>query len=88
MRARSAWTLSLDTVSDIWYNFPTGVAGWDWPATRPHNVGKEGWFPARFHEANREAWKGHYVTPYMNDLYVANTADDSEAKPAARSTTT
>jgi hypothetical protein len=51
------------------------VAGWDWPATRPHYVGKEGWFPARFHPANLEAWAGHRVTPYLNDLFVSYQAD-------------
>jgi hypothetical protein len=51
------------------------VSGWDWPATRPHYVGKEGWFPARFHPANLEAWAGHHVTPYLNDLFVSYQAD-------------
>jgi len=50
------------------------VSGWDWPATRPHYVGKEGWFPARFHPANIEAWAGHHVTPYLNDLFVSSQA--------------
>jgi hypothetical protein len=51
------------------------VSGWDWPGSRPHFVGKEGWFPARFHDANLEAWAGHYVTPYLNDLFVSTHAD-------------
>jgi hypothetical protein len=51
------------------------VAGWDWPGSRPHFVGKEGWFPARFHAANLEVWDGHYVTPYLNDLFVSVQAD-------------
>lgn len=52
------------------------VSGWDWPATRPHFVGKEGWFPARFDEANLEAWRGHHVTPYLNDLFISHQAPD------------
>ncbi|MEX0875801.1 MAG: DUF6259 domain-containing protein [Actinomycetota bacterium] len=51
------------------------VAGWDWPATTPHTVGHEGWFPARFHPANLEAWKGHYVTPYTNDYFISPSAE-------------
>jgi hypothetical protein len=51
------------------------VAGWEWPATRPHTVGKEGWFPANFHPANLEAWKGHYVTPYTNDWFISPAAE-------------
>ncbi len=51
------------------------VAGWDWPATTPHAVGYEGWFPARFHEANLEAWKGHYVTQYTNDCFISPSAE-------------
>ena len=46
-----------------WYRFyadasgtPLHIAaGWDWPASRPHTVGYEGWFPASFHPANRAA---------------------------------
>lgn len=51
------------------------VAGWEWPATRPHTVGKEGWFPARFHPNNVEAWRGHHVTPYMNDWFISPAAE-------------
>lgn len=52
------------------------VTAWDWPARRPHNVGKEGWFPARFHPANLAAWQGHHVTPYLNDIFVSVHAPD------------
>lgn len=52
------------------------VSGWDWPATRPHYVGTEGWFPARIHPANLEVWDGHHVTPYLNDLFVSVHAPD------------
>lgn len=51
------------------------VPGWDWPRTRPHSVGEEGWFPANFHPANLEAWDGHHVTPYLNDLFVSQQAE-------------
>lgn len=65
-----------------WYEFYSDAlgtplhicAGWDWPASRPHTVGREGWFPARFHPANVEAWRGHRVTPYMNDLFISSSA--------------
>jgi hypothetical protein len=50
-------------------------AGWDWPASRPHTVGREGWFPARFHAENLKAWKRHRVTPYMNDLFISARAE-------------
>ncbi len=52
------------------------VSGWDWPRTRPHYVGKEGWFPANFHKANLQAWADHYVTPYLNDLFISVQAPD------------
>lgn len=66
-----------------WYRFyadcagtPLHIcAGWDWPASRPHTVGHEGWFPARFHPANLEAWREHHVTPYMNDLFISSRAE-------------
>lgn len=51
-------------------------AGWDWPASRPPTVGRDGWFPARFHPANVEAWQGHRVTPYLNDLFVSAASED------------
>ncbi|HTW99524.1 MAG TPA: hypothetical protein VMD59_12135 [Acidimicrobiales bacterium] len=67
-----------------WYQFYADVArtplhiasGWDWPATRPNTLGKEGWLPPRFHRANLESWNGHYVTPYMNDLFISLAAED------------
>lgn len=52
------------------------IPGWDWPAKRPHTVGKEGWFPAKFHEANRACWDGHYVTPYLNDWFLSPLAEN------------
>jgi hypothetical protein len=52
------------------------VPGWEWPATRPHTVGKEGWFPANIHPANEEAWQGHYLTPYLNDWYISPAAEN------------
>ena len=60
-----------------WYRDYTAAAGtpvhicsgWDWPAEHPATT--DHWFPARFHPANVEAWKGHYVTPYMNDWFVS-----------------
>lgn len=51
-------------------------SGWDWPARRPHALGKEGWFPADFHQENLDAWEDHYVTPYANDLFISSRADD------------
>jgi hypothetical protein len=51
-------------------------AGWDWPASHPHTVGREGWLPAQFHPKNVEAWAGHHVTPYMNGLFVSDHAED------------
>jgi len=64
-----------------WYGEALGgplhhVTAWDWPARRPHNVGEEGWFPARFHPDNLEAWRGHHVTPYLNDIFVSVHAPD------------
>lgn len=67
-----------------WYRFFADIAGtplhitsgWDWPATRPNTVGKEGWLPPRFQAANVEAWRGHYVTPYMNDIFISSQASD------------
>jgi Domain of unknown function (DUF6259) len=66
-----------------WYRFLADVAGtplhitsgWDWPATRPNTVGKEGWFPPRLHAENVAAWRGHYVTPYLNDIFISAQAD-------------
>jgi hypothetical protein len=66
-----------------WYTFYADVAGtplqitsgWDWPATRPNTVGKEGWLPPRLHPANVEAWRGHHVTPYMNDIFISSSAE-------------
>jgi hypothetical protein len=52
------------------------VPGWEWPASRPHTVGKEGWFPANFHPANVQAWDGHYLTPYLNDWYISPAAEN------------
>lgn len=52
------------------------VPAWDWPQTLPPTLGREGVFPARFHPANVEAWQGHYVTPYLNDLFVSYRAPD------------
>ncbi|HSJ70497.1 MAG TPA: hypothetical protein VLA29_02500 [Acidimicrobiia bacterium] len=52
------------------------VSGWDWPATRPHYIGTEGWFPTRINPANLDAWDGHHVTPYLNDLFVSVHAPD------------
>jgi hypothetical protein len=52
------------------------VPGWDWPQTLPPTLGSEGVFPAKFHEANRAAWEGHYVTPYMNDIFISSYAPD------------
>jgi hypothetical protein len=49
--------------------------GWDWPVRLPHSLGKEGWFPTRFHPANVESWQGHYVTPYMCDLFASRQAE-------------
>jgi hypothetical protein len=45
------------------------VPGWDWPAELPPTTDR--WFPARFDPANVEAWHGHRVTPYLNDLFVS-----------------
>jgi hypothetical protein len=45
------------------------MPGWDWPAELPPTTDR--WFPARFHPANGEAWQGHRVTPYLNDLFVS-----------------
>jgi hypothetical protein len=72
---------SLDWSS--WYQFYADVAGtplhitsgWDWPATRPNTVGKEGWLPPRLHAANVAAWNGHYVTPYLNDIFISSHAE-------------
>ena len=52
------------------------VPGYDWSATRSWQKGYEGYFPANFHPANVEAWKGHRVTPYMNDLFISHQADN------------
>lgn len=67
-----------------WYRYYAEVAGtkiqvvcgYDWQATRPWQKGFEGYFPARFHPENVKAWEGHYVTPYMQDLFVSQTAQD------------
>jgi Domain of unknown function (DUF6259) len=67
-----------------WYRRYAEIAGtplhicpmWDWTSRLPQSRGYEGWFPARFHKANLEAWDGHYVTPYMNDLFTSRLADD------------
>ena len=48
------------------------VPGWDWPAELPPTT--DHWFPAHFHPSNVEAYQGHRVTPYMNDLFIH--ADD------------
>lgn len=66
-----------------WYKFFADVAGtplhitsgWDWPATRPNSVGKEGWLPPQLHPANVDAWRVHYVTPYMNDIFISSHAE-------------
>jgi hypothetical protein len=66
-----------------WYRFYAEVAGtplhisagWDWPASHPHSVGRDGWFPAQLHPANVEAWEGHHVTPYMNDLFISDRVE-------------
>jgi hypothetical protein len=66
-----------------WFRFYADVAGtplhitsgWDWPASRPNTVGKEGWLPPRLHPANVAAWAGHYVTPYMNDIFISSQAE-------------
>lgn len=50
------------------------VAGWDWPQVLPPSLGEAGCFPARFHPANVDAWVGHHVTPYLNDLWVSSSA--------------
>jgi hypothetical protein len=52
------------------------VAGWDWPQVLPPSLGEEGCFPAKFHANNVSAWQGHYVTPYLNDLWVSSRAPD------------
>jgi len=67
-----------------WYRHYAEVAGtpvhvvpaWDWPETLPPSRGDHGVFPATFHPANVEAWKGHRVTPYLNDLFVSYRAPD------------
>ncbi len=67
-----------------WYRMYGEIAGtplhicpmWDWTNPLPQSRGREGWFPARFHESNLDAWKGHFVTPYMNDLFVSSSAVD------------
>ncbi len=77
------WGTSSSIDWSPWYRFYAEVAGtplhicsgWDWPAERPHSVGYEGWFPARFHPANLQAWEGHHVTPYMNDLFISPSAE-------------
>jgi Domain of unknown function (DUF6259) len=66
-----------------WFQFYGDVAGtplhitsgWDWPSTRPNTVGKEGWLPPRLHAANIGPWQGHYVTPYMNDIFISSQAE-------------
>lgn len=52
------------------------VPAWDWPETLPPSQGDHGVFPATFHPANVEAWQGHRVTPYLNDLFVSFRAPD------------
>lgn len=52
------------------------VSGWDWPQTLPPSLGTEGVFPGKFHDANVEAWRGHFVTPYLNDLFISLRAED------------
>jgi hypothetical protein len=65
-----------------WYRFYAKAAGtpiqvvpaYDWSATRPWQLGFEGYFPANFHPENVKAWKGHRVTPYENDLFISKSA--------------
>jgi hypothetical protein len=52
------------------------VPAWDWPETLPPSLGDVGVFPATFHQRNVEAWKGHRVTPYLNDLFVSPRAPE------------
>jgi hypothetical protein len=69
-----------------WYRFYAEAAGtpiqvvpgWDWSATRPWQLGFEGYFPANFHPANVEAWQGHRVTPYTNNLFISQSAEGFE----------
>jgi hypothetical protein len=80
----SIWCTPVSPDWSRWYRFYTEelgsplhiVPGWEWPATRPHTVGKEGWFPANIHPANAEAWQGHYLTPYLNDWYISPLAEN------------
>lgn len=80
----SIWGTPTSIDWSPWYRFYAEVAGtplhicagWDWPASLPHCKGREGWFPANLHPANVEAWKGHHVTPYMNDLFISSSAED------------
>jgi hypothetical protein len=67
-----------------WYRHYAEIAGtplhivpaWDWPETLPPSRGDHGVFPATFHPNNVEAWEGHRVTPYLNDLFVSSRAPD------------
>lgn len=71
-----------------WYRMWADVAGtplhvcpgWDWPVRLPQSLGREGWFPSRFHPANVEAWRGHHVTPYMCDLFSSRQAEGFEER--------
>ncbi len=56
------------------------VPAWDWPATLPPSRGDVGVFPATFHPANVQAWEGHRVTPYLNDLFVSARAPEFEKR--------
>lgn len=75
----SVWRPPSSVDWSPWYRWIADVAGtpvhfvpgWDWAATRPQPVGFEGWFPANFHPANVEAWKGHRVTPDSNDEFIS-----------------
>jgi hypothetical protein len=67
-----------------WYRYYAEAAGtamhvspnYDWMRPGKGWRGFEGYFPANFHPANVAAWKGHYVTPYMNDLYMSFQSEE------------
>lgn len=80
----SIWGTPARLDWEQWYRHYAEVAGtplhvvpaWDWPETLPPSRGDQGVFPATFHANNVEVWKGHRVTPYLNDLFVSFRAPD------------
>ncbi|HSJ70936.1 MAG TPA: DUF6259 domain-containing protein, partial [Acidimicrobiia bacterium] len=80
----SVWCAPARLDWSQWYRHYADVAGtpvhivpaWDWPESLPPSRGESDVFPATFHSENVEAWKGHRVTPYLNDLFVSPSAPD------------